>query len=246
MNTGTENRHSFFLLISLMFFFVTWPLFHSLPGGELFIDLAFVSLLIAALVEMANKRGLRGFSILLVAVIVATVLASRFHPSRGLTICSYALVSVFLGVVSVWLFDFLGTTGPITSGRLYASVSLYFILAVFWGTLYNLVNVVFPGSFLEIGPGPAHTDIHRGTLLYFGITTLTTLGYGDVLPLTPFARTLAALESATGVLYIAITVARLVAAYQRTNEKASAKLRLSLAPGRLWGETSYGFWPMAN
>jgi len=221
MNTVTENRHSLFLLISLILFFVIWPLFHSLPGGELFIDFAFFSLLIAALVEMANKRGLRRFSIPLVAVIIATVLISHLHPSHGLTVFNYALVSAFLGFVSIGMFDYLGKTGPITSGRLYASVSLYFILAVFWGILYNLLNTVFPGSFLEIGPGPAHTDIHRGTLFYFSITTLTTLGFGDVLPLTPIARMLAALESATGVLYIAITVARLVAAYQKTNEEVS-------------------------
>ena len=221
MNTVTENRHSLFLLISLILFFVIWPLFHSLPGGELFIDFAFFSLLIAALVEMANKRGLRRFSIPLVAVIIATVLISHLHPSHGLTVFNYALVSVVLGFVSIGLFDYLGKTGPITSGRLYASASLYFILAVFWGILYNLLNTVFPGSFLEIGPGRAHTDIHRGTLFYFSITTLTTLGFGDVLPLTPIARMLAALESATGVLYIAITVARLVAAYQKTNEKVS-------------------------
>jgi len=48
---------------------------------------------------------------------------------------------------------------------------------------------------------------------------LTTLGYGDIVPMSPVARMFAALESATGVLYIAITVARLVAAYQRTDDK---------------------------
>jgi hypothetical protein len=221
MNTATENRHSLFLLITLMLFLVTWPLFHSLPRGELLIDFAFFSLLIAALVEMSDKGGFRRLSLLLVAVIVATFLIAHVHPSHALTISKYALVSVFLGFVAIGLFDYLGKTGPITSGRLYASVSLYFILAVFWETLYNLVNTVFPGSFLETTPGPAHTDVHRGTLLYFSITTLTTLGNGDVVPLTPLARMLAALEAATGVLYIAITVARLVAAYQRTNEKAS-------------------------
>jgi len=112
MSTVTENRRSLFLLISLMFFFVTWPLFHSLPGGELFIDLAFSLLLIAALVEMANKHGLRRFSILLVAVIIATFLVSHFHPTHRLTIFDYTLVSAFLGFVSIGLFGYLGKTGP--------------------------------------------------------------------------------------------------------------------------------------
>jgi len=50
--------------------------------------------------------------------------------------------------------------------------------------------------------------------LYFSLVTLTTLGYGDIVPVRPFARSLATLEAAAGILYIAITVARLVAAYQ--------------------------------
>jgi voltage-gated potassium channel Kch len=57
----------------------------------------------------------------------------------------------------------------------------------------------------------------RASHLYFSFVTLTTLGYGDIVPATPLARMLTVLEAATGVLYIAITVARLVAAYQRAD-----------------------------
>jgi voltage-gated potassium channel Kch len=51
-------------------------------------------------------------------------------------------------------------------------------------------------------------------LLYLSLATLTTLGYGDIVPATPIARMVAALEAVAGVLYIAITVARLVAGYR--------------------------------
>ena len=54
----------------------------------------------------------------------------------------------------------------------------------------------------------------KHSLLYFSLVTLTTLGYGDIVPLTQQARVFAALEAVTGVLYMAITVARLVAAYK--------------------------------
>ena len=61
--------------------------------------------------------------------------------------------------------------------------------------------------------------IPRATFLYFSLVTLTTLGYGDIVPISPPARIFAAMEAATGVLYIAITVARLVAGYQKTDHK---------------------------
>jgi voltage-gated potassium channel Kch len=71
-----------------------------------------------------------------------------------------------------------------------------------------------------VGLGPSEiARIPRATFLYFSMLTLTTLGYGDIVPLTPAARMFAALESVTGVLYVAITVARLVAAYQKTDDK---------------------------
>jgi hypothetical protein len=55
--------------------------------------------------------------------------------------------------------------------------------------------------------------------LYFSLTSLTTLGYGDIVAIRPAARMIATLEAAAGVLYIAITVARLVADYQTSNHK---------------------------
>jgi hypothetical protein len=72
------------------------------------------------------------------------------------------------------------------------------------------MDALYPGSF-QIGANP--TDL-QSDLLYFSLVTLTTVGYGDVVPLSGEARMLAALEAVTGVLYIAITVAILVSAYR--------------------------------
>jgi voltage-gated potassium channel Kch len=83
--------------------------------------------------------------------------------------------------------------------------------------VFNLVDAVQPGSFVESAQ-PAGARISPYSHLYFSVATLTTLGYGDIVPVTPLARILAVLEAATGVLYIAITVARLVAAYQTSND----------------------------
>jgi len=72
---------------------------------------------------------------------------------------------------------------------------------------------LYPGSF-QLGTNS--TD-RQSDLIYFSLVTLSTVGYGDILPLTGEARMLAALEGVTGVLYIAITVAILVSGYRRTS-----------------------------
>ncbi len=96
-------------------------------------------------------------------------------------------------------------------------MSLYFLLGVFFYAIFNLLETVQPRSFAETGSSAAN-GVSRHSLLYFSLVTLTTLGYGDIVPISPPARMLAAFEAATGVLYIAFTVARLVAAYQRADE----------------------------
>ena len=86
---------------------------------------------------------------------------------------------------------------------------------MFWYALFSLTELIHPGSLVETRIGRIGGDPRSG-LLYFSLVTLTTVGYGDIVPVTPVARVFAGLEGATGVLYIALTVARLVAAYKRS------------------------------
>jgi Ion channel len=79
-----------------------------------------------------------------------------------------------------------------------------------WATLYLAVDVFSPGS-IQIGSHPADRQTE---LLYFSLVTLSTIGYGDIVPVSGEARILAALEGVTGVLYIAITVALLVGRFR--------------------------------
>jgi voltage-gated potassium channel Kch len=89
---------------------------------------------------------------------------------------------------------------------------------MFWYAVFNVMEAIHPGSFVFSGAGTSE-QVSRHALMYFSLATLTTLGYGDIVPVTPPARLFAVLEAVGGVLYIAITVARLVAAYQRTDSK---------------------------
>ena len=81
-----------------------------------------------------------------------------------------------------------------------------------WFALYSAIDVFFPGAILQ--NNPAVTDRHS-ELLYFSLVTISTIGYGDIVPVYGEVRMLAALEGVTGVLYVAITVALLVSAYKQ-------------------------------
>ncbi len=88
------------------------------------------------------------------------------------------------------------------------------MLGMQWFALYSAIDAFYPGSIMR--SSGAVTD-RQSELLYFSLVTLSTIGYGDIVPLYGEVRMLAALEGVTGVLYVAITVALLVSAYKQQN-----------------------------
>ncbi|MGE8066004.1 potassium channel family protein [Pseudomonas sp. NPDC089569] len=102
--------------------------------------------------------------------------------------------------------------GPITTDKLHGALAGYIMLAFVWAFIYALVEESSAGSF---GPGPLDF-VQPGTffkLIYFSFTTLTTTGYGDLIPLTNHARSLVMVEEFSGVFYVGVVIARLAGLY---------------------------------
>jgi voltage-gated potassium channel Kch len=99
--------------------------------------------------------------------------------------------------------------GRITFHRLQGAIVIYLSLATIFAAAYSLIWEVNPVAFANLLTPKVEPE-EIGSMLYFSLTTLTTTGYGDIVPVDPFARSLANLESVIGPFYLAITVARLV------------------------------------
>jgi hypothetical protein len=213
MDATNRDRYSLLLLLSLIAFIVLSAFVagnHALGDGILVLSMYVV--LLAATLELPRKGNWRWLGTVLAGISMLFMLAHLFRPLQIVLVTTWFFLAVFLGFVSVALFSYLGLPGPVTRGRIYGLVNLYILLGLFYFAIFNFIETVQPGSFQEAGL-PASVGISRHSLLYLSLVTLTTLGYGDILPVSQPARTMAALEAVTGVLYIAITVARLVAAY---------------------------------
>ena len=115
----------------------------------------------------------------------------------GMLICSY--------VIGRALF----APGPITLHRVIGAVVLYLNLALAFAILYRLLCDILPGAVqgIEVGAGETQTF---GELVYFSLVTLTSVGYGDILPIHPVARSLANLESVIGQIFPVTLIASLV------------------------------------
>ncbi len=98
--------------------------------------------------------------------------------------------------------------GPVTTHRIVGAILLYLLIAIVFASLYLFVGAIFPNAFVHMSI--ADTPHLGADVTYFSLTTITSVGYGDITPAQPIARGLCNLESICGQLYPAILLARLV------------------------------------
>ena len=97
----------------------------------------------------------------------------------------------------------------------------YLMLGLMWTLAYWLVDQLTPGGAFSFNTALGGQSMNGFNGIYFSFITLSTVGYGDITPVSRVARWLAALEAMTGLLYVAVLIARLVSLYSRTESDHS-------------------------
>ena len=113
----------------------------------------------------------------------------------------------------VRLLRFILHAPSVTVEVLCASIAAYLMLGLTWTIAYWLVDQVTPGGAFSFNTNGGTRSMNGFTGFYFSFVTLSTVGYGDITPVSRFARWLAAMEAMTGLLYVAVLIARLVSLY---------------------------------
>jgi Ion channel len=200
----TDRGLSLFSALLLIAIFVLPPLVPPNVNRSLAMDIV-SSLLLISGVRALSERKLTKWVLTPVAIVtIAIHLASWLVPiDRAIVeIASFvSLILLFLVVLGQTL-----RSGAVNIHRIQGAVAAYLLLGVIWANAYFLVELFHPGSF----SGSVSIEGGARSWLYFSFVTLTTVGYGDVLPIHPVARSLAIGEAAAGPLYLAILLARLV------------------------------------
>jgi len=207
-----RSRPDLLLLISLLVVILAHP---ALDHGDLrrviLTVLTFIPVVLATFRLAEKKHWVLPSVVLMLAAVIFSVL-SALISNRVLLVAKWALLAAFFGFAVVGLFSYLRSAGSVVRSHLLTAVSIYLMLAMLWFALYSVIDTAYPGSFQRSNATVVDRD---SELLYFSLITITTIGYGDIVPLTGEARMLSALEGVAGVLYVAITVAILVSAFKR-------------------------------
>lgn len=206
-----ENRlPKYALLLLVLCLLIVFAPTATATGSAVLVELLFDVVIIVGAYSVA-RSGFRPWPFLTqTTMIFIGRWCALFWGEVELDIIAAALTVIWTAlVVMIVLAELFGVRGA-ASGAITKSVVAYFLIAVVFGNLYELIELSRPGSFSGV-PGVPALDPLGDALLYFRLVTLTTLGYGDIVPTSSLVRPVVALEGAAGALYIAVIIARLVA-----------------------------------
>lgn len=204
------------LLVCLLITMIGLPLLEHSSIGRVLLSFWFF---ITSVILLASFHGSgRAHQIFLVSggvfsvILVANLVVQSMNwPSAGFRIVALLYGLIFLAFSTWTILSSIFRAKQVTLDLLSGAVVAYLMLGICWGGLYSIIELTAPGSFSFPDPdGKAGSS-----LFYFSFVTLTTLGYGDILPIAKIARTAAYLEAVTGVMFTAILIAGLVGNIRR-------------------------------
>ena len=204
------------LLCALMLAYISGPLVAHLNYGVRVADGIAILVVFAAILAVTNHR-VHVWSLAIIALFAAVPQALDTHIESNWTgiLANLSSAAFLVYLLVVVMRDIFATT-KVSVDTLVGSICGYLLLAATFAAAYSTLNLLVPDAFivderLDIDPASLHYQgVHFSVLLYFSVITLSTVGYGDIIPGTDVARQLVTAEAIMGQVYLTVIVARLV------------------------------------
>jgi hypothetical protein len=221
-----RDVHSFFkennfvyLFVSLTSLLFVSTLILELPGrtgADLFSAIT-VLMIVTSIKSVKHKFDWKRIGYMLASVFLVLALFSRVTESKIFAFALLALlliffIGMFMAVVKDVLFH-----GEVDANKIIGSISLYMLLGLVWAVIYLMLLSFDPKAFSGIEPGDWQETF--ASVAYYSFVTLTTLGYGDILPKNHVAEFFVYMEAIIGVFYMAIIVSSLVSLMLSSTQK---------------------------
>jgi voltage-gated potassium channel len=203
----------FVALIAVMF---AYPIFHEFAGTRLIFDITRAIFFVIALWVVFEDRRLRvlAFAIgtpSLIAVMVRMVLGDSRPTS--VEVFFHGLSAIFFGMTVYAILRRVYRVPDVTASSVYGAFCCYLLIGIIFGHLYCILELIRPESFIITNPNLAVTEsLGRDdyALIYYSLITITTVGYGDIVPANSASRSLSTIEAILGQFMIVVLVAELI------------------------------------
>ncbi len=208
-------RYKFiYLLVSLLLLFLIHPLFQQLVGIRILMHILFSFVLCTAIYAVSQRRKVLVIGITLLLPALVGTWSGYVLESATLHLTAMGFTVLFLAFTGSLIVSDVFKEEEVTVDTISGAICVYLLIGLTWAELYVAIEFFQPGSFtihkyLPQVPG-YHPEHQTPLFLYYSFVTLTTLGYGDITPLTPPARSFSYVEAIIGQIFVAVLIARLV------------------------------------
>lgn len=208
-----------FLLIAMVSVFVLRPFLEGYAGIGFLTDVFLALVTISGIFGLTDER--KGFfgALVIAFAVFALQITSHFFQTQPMEMLKKLCYAIFFTYLLIVILSHIFREEEVTEDLITGAVCAYLLIGMVWTFIFYFLELARGGSFSVVRHSPQ--DI--GPFFYYSFVTLTTLGYGDIVPLTSPARSLSVLEALTGQLYLAITIARLVSVHASRPRKKRDK-----------------------
>jgi Ion channel len=210
------HQRCFFLFLALLALLVAMPFLSETAYGRGLVGLLNLIILVTA-VAAVERSGISFVIACLLGLpaVVFQILALQ-SSLPGYFALAWGFGAAFYVFTVVHLLRYVLRRDQMTADKLYGAVGAYMMVAILWALLYGVLQYFYPGAYALHGT-PKTLDMPE--LIFFSFTALTTAGFGDITPTLIQSRFLTILEMVTGVMYVAILIARLTGVYPIVDRK---------------------------
>jgi len=195
-----------YLLIMLLILLLAHPFIAGERQAEFF-TAGFTLAFLAGLYAVRGERHTLKLGLILVIPAVGGSWASYFTGSAAVLTIGHLFEAGFLVFVTAVILRYIMTETEVTADTIYGAACAYIMIGLIFAIGYSWLEGLAPGSF----QGTTATGGQRTwEFIYFSMVTMTTLGYGDIVPVHEGARSMATLQAILGQFYVAVLVARAV------------------------------------
>jgi voltage-gated potassium channel len=212
------HQHRFGVLFVLLFCVILIPpYFENMPWVGSLWRAIFTCVMLWALYTVAGSRRVMMLAVLVLIPTLSSTWLSVSDSELNVAYVDNLTNILYFGLICTFLARYIFGAPRVTLEVIYAAMCLYMVMAVLWAAIYTNLQLFYVDAFTFYGQTAAEAGIHKEDLfqsmLYYSFVTLSTLGYGDIIPVHRVAQNWAAMEAMIGQFFIAIVIARLVSMY---------------------------------
>ena len=196
-----------FLLISLLSLILIAPLLGEYVNLNTLSDIIITAIFLSAIYAISKKERYFFISLLLLLPVLVAIWLSHFVNTPFLRLVGNCCGILFFAFTIIIILSAIFRENEVTLDVIYGAIAVYLLMALMWAFIYEVIDALKPNAFSVTGEA---LEVSRHHFFYYSFVTITTVGYGDITPVSLVARSFSILEMLIGQIYLVVLIARLV------------------------------------